>query len=201
MGTISTRSSLKNLLFGSTRTALLSLFFTHTDERFHLSQVVRIVNKGRGSVQRELQNLHAAGIIKREAEGNQVYFQANIDCPFFTELKGLVIKTAGIVDIIRSTLAPLNLDFALIYGSFAKGDERASSDVDLMVSGSASFGDVVKVLGPAQDILGREINPIVYYPDEFDSKLKKKDSFVMSVIKGPKLMVIGDLSEFERMAG
>jgi len=93
-------------LFGKTRQALLSLLYTHADESFFLEQLIRAAALGRGTVQRELAFLARAGIVRRTVKGRQVYFQANPDCPIYAEMKGLVVKTAGVADALRAALAP-----------------------------------------------------------------------------------------------
>src|SRR5262249_51668906 len=153
--------------------ALLALFFSRVEESYYLRQVVRLVGRGVGAVQRELQGLAAVGILRREIRGRHVYFQANPDCPVFSQLHELVIKTAGMVDVLRAALASLadRAVVAFVYGSLAKGSGKASSDVDLMFIGEVTFAEVVTALGPAQEKLGRDINPAVYPAEEFRRKL------------------------------
>lgn len=189
-------------LFGKTRRGILALLFTHTDEAFYLRQIVRTIGVGVGAAQRELKNLTDAGVITRTVRGNQVYYQANPACPVFAELKSLMIKTAGVADVLRASLAPLagRIRAAFIYGSFADGRERRESDVDIVVVGEASFGDVVSTLADAQRALGREVNPTVYRPAEFRKKLKARNHFVKSVLGEPKIFLIGDHDELKRLA-
>jgi len=145
-------------------------------------------------VQREVKRLTEAGILRRTVRGHQVYYQADPECPVFADLKGLVVKTAGAVDVLRDALAPLTgqIKVAFIYGSVARFHQRSASDVDLLVIGDVSFGDVVSALATAQKPLGREINPTVYSPAEFRSKLKAHHHFLSSVLRNEKVFVIGD---------
>jgi predicted nucleotidyltransferase len=199
MGTISggTRS-----LFGQTRTALLATLYGHADQSFYLRQLAREVGSGHGALQRELKRLMELGLVVRRTQGNQVLYQANGQSPIFSELRSLVTKTIGINATINSALARLeaNIRFAFVYGSVARQQERADSDVDLMVLGNVTFGEVVSALRPAQKILGREINPTVFSIPEFRSKLAAGNHFLRSVMKDKKIFAIGSPSELAKLA-
>jgi len=189
-------------LFGRARRAVLGLLYTHPDESFYVRQVVRAAGVGQGAVQRELRRLAAAGIIERERNGRQVYYRANRACPVFDELHALMVKTAGLADVLRQALEPLAdaVRAAFVYGSVAGGKERARSDVDVMVIGEASFGDIVQALRSAEEALGREVNPTVYPPAEFKAKLVSEHHFVTTVLKGPKIFLVGDEHDLAGLA-
>ena len=151
-------------LFGKTRQAVLALLYGQADSSFYTKQILDAVKSGRGTVQRELKNLTDAGIITREVQGRQVYYQANEKCPIFNELKSIVRKTFGIADVIRQSLENVadEIQVAFIFGSVARSADDRKSDIDVMVVGAVSFGDVVSLLSPAEEKLGREVNPVVY---------------------------------------
>jgi len=201
MSTVPTMSILSAALFGQTRRAILALLYGHPDEAYYLRQLARSGRLGLGAVQREVKRLAEAGILRRTVRGHQVYYQANAECPVFAELKGLVVKTAGVTDVLREALAPLarGINVAFIYGSVAKFQQRNASDVDLMVVGEVSFGEVVAALRAAQDLVHREINPTVYSPAEFRSKLKARHHFLSSVLRNEKVFVVGDEHELARV--
>jgi predicted nucleotidyltransferase len=154
------------------------------------------------SLQRDLAALVGAGIVLRAVRGHQVYFRANRACPIFDELRGLVVKTFGVADVLKQALQPLsgNIDAAVVYGSVARGEERAASDIDLFVVGEVSFGDVIEALAPVQRKLGREINPTVFPPVEFAGKVRESNHFVTTVLAEKKLFVIGGENELESVA-
>ena len=202
MSSVSVNDNLSLILFGKTRRAILSQIYGHVDEAFYLRQLARIAGAGMGAVQRELKILTGAGILTRTAKGKQIYYQANPRCPVFAELKGLIIKTAGMGDILKTALAPLaeRIRIAFIYGSLARSDESKSSDVDIMIIGDVSFADVVAALSPAQQNLNREINPSVYPVKEFEDKLAKGHHFLQSVLEGDKWFLIGGEHDLARLA-
>jgi len=189
-------------LFGHTRSALLALLYGHADQSFYVRQLVRAVGAGHGALQRELKYLTEMGLVLRRTQGNQVLYQANSQSPIFSEIKGLITKTVGIHDVIRSALASLGpeIQIAFVYGSVARQKERANSDVDLMILGDASFSEVVSALGPAQKALGREINPTVFPASEFRSKLAARNHFLRSVMKEKRLFVLGTENDLTKLA-
>ncbi|MGO8880184.1 MAG: nucleotidyltransferase domain-containing protein [Desulfomonilaceae bacterium] len=167
----------------------------------YFREIERSVGMGRGAVQRELENLVNIGLLVRHKQGNQVYYQANLQSPIFTELKSLMIKTAGVADVLRETLKPFQrrIETAFIYGSFAKGTENADSDVDVLVIGDLTFSEVVDAITSAQESIGREVNPSVYPVDEFITKVSAGNHFLTSSIGEPKIFLIGDGDVFERL--
>jgi predicted nucleotidyltransferase len=190
-------------LFGKTRQAVLALLYGRVDSSFYTKQILDAVKIGRGSVQRELKNLTDTGIIIREVQGRQVYYHANEKCPIFEELKSIVRKTFGVADVIRQSLASSvrKIRIAFIFGSIARSADDRRSDIDLMVVGRISFGDVVSLLGPAEEKLAREINPVVYPIAEFKRKVKEDHYFVKTVLEEEKMFVIGDEDELRKLAG
>jgi predicted nucleotidyltransferase len=202
MSTLPYRDNISQTLFGKTRRAVLSLLYSHVDDAFYLRQIVRAAGAGVGAVQRELLELTDAGIIQRLVRGRQVYYQANPQCPVFEELKSLVRKTVGIAAILQIALAPLadRIRVAAIYGSVARSEERRGSDVDLLVVGKVTFAEVVSALGQAQKAINREINPTVYPPSEFRSKLLAGHHFLNTILGKPILFLIGDERELAGLA-
>jgi predicted nucleotidyltransferase len=190
-------------LFGRTRNAVLGLLFGRPDEAFYVREIVRAANSGQGSVQRELRHLERAGILKRTVTGRHVYYQANPDCPIFSEIKSLVVKTVGAVAVLAKALAPLSdkIDVAFIYGSMARAEQLRGSDVDMFLIGDSSFAEVVEALAPAQEELAREVNPTVYPAAEFREKILQKNHFVTSVLRGSKLFLVGDERELAELVG
>lgn len=188
-------------LFGQTRGAVLALLYGHTEQSFYLRQLARTVGTGHGALQRELRLLTEMGLVVRTVQGNQILYRANSRSPIFSEVRSLVAKTIGLSDTIRVALATLGtrIEIAFVYGSVARQQERAGSDVDLMVVGEVSFGDVVSALGPAQKKLGREINPTVFSALELRSKLAARNHFLSSLVREKKLFLIGTQNEFAKL--
>ncbi len=201
MGTMHATPTIGTALFGQTQRALLALLFLRPEESFYLRQIVRTAGIGQGAAQRELARWVEAGLLVRTERGNQVHFQANARSPVFAELRSLAVKTAGVGDVLREALAPLaaRIEVAFIHGSMARGTQQSVSDVDVIIIGSVSFGDIVAAISPTQNVIGREVNPTVYPVAEFRAKLRAKQHFVTAVVKSPKIFLVGDDHELERL--
>jgi predicted nucleotidyltransferase len=202
MSTETEISLLGTTLFGKTRRAVLALLYGHPDESFYLRQIARATGAGMGALQRELKLLAGAGVIRRSEIGQQAFFKANADSPVFHELRNLIIKTFGVADVIRAALSPLadKIQTAFIFGSMVSGEIKQGSDLDVMIIGKIEFAGVVAALSPAQETLAREINPSVYPPAEFRSKLAEGHHFLKTVLSAPKIFLIGNENELEELA-
>lgn len=190
----SNQAGLAETLFSDYRRRILALLLLRSDENFHVREISRLTGVPAGSLHRELKLLTAAGLLSRQAMGNQVRYRVERGCPIFHELAGIFRKTSGLADIIRSALLPLSpgITAAFIFGSVAKGEEQATSDVDVCVVGTASFTDVVIALADMNQKLGREINPVVMPYEQFTAKLAAGEQFATRIMSEPKLFLIGD---------
>ena len=200
---MSTHNGLADLLFGRTRGAIMALLYGHADQSFYTRQIAREVEASVGAVQRELENLSKVGLIIRSSMGSQVFYQANRDAPIFREMQTLVNKTVGIFSVLRSALHPLanRVSVAFVYGSLAREEETAKSDVDLMVVGKATLNEILSRLSTVEKSIGRPINPTVYSVAEFKSKLANGNHFLTAVLKGQKAFLLGDEDELRKMGG
>jgi predicted nucleotidyltransferase len=189
-------------LFGKTRGAVLGLLLSRPDEEFHVRQVARLSGATLGPVQRELKLLAQVGILSRREVGRQILYQADPASPIRDELRGIVIKTVGMADLLKSAIKPLaeQIRVAFLFGSFARGREHKASDIDLMVIGDTTVAAISRALAEAQRRLGREINPTLYRSAEFAAKLSDEHHFINAVMNGPKVFLLGDEHELSRVA-
>ena len=193
---------LVEVLFGAYRRQILALLLLHPDESFYVREIARLTGVPAGSLHRELKLLGDAGLLQRSVSGNQVRYQVDRDNPIQEELAGIFRKTAGLADVLRNALAPLagKIRLAFIFGSVAQGRERSTSDVDVLVVGSASFAAVVGALSPAGERLRRAVNPVVMTRAAFESKRAGADRFVARIVREPKIILIGDAGELAEPA-
>ncbi len=171
------------------------------EQSFYLRQIVRTARIGQGAAQRELAHWVEAGLLVRTRRGNLIYYQANNESPVFSELKALTVKTAGVADVLRESLAELaeRITAAFVHGSMARGAEKADSDVDVIVVGKVTFSEVVAAFQEAHAHIGREVNPTVCSEKEFREKLHARHHFLTAVIAAPKLFLIGGERELKRL--
>jgi len=190
------------LFFGAYRRQVLALLLLHPDESFHLREIARITNTQPGTLRRELALLADAGVIKREKIGNQAHYQANPACPIYEDLRGILRRTAGVADVLKGALQPLSekIVAAFVYGSVARGDERAGSDLDLMVIGEVKLVELVEALTKAAETLRREINPNVYSRREFRTRLTAGEPFLRRVMDDKKILFIGAEDDLRQLA-
>jgi predicted nucleotidyltransferase len=200
---MSTHNGLADFLFGRTRGAILALLYGHADQSFYTRQIAREVDASVGAVQRELENLSKVGLIVRSSVGSQVFYEANREAPIFREMQALVSKTIGNFSVLRSALHPLakRVLVAFVYGSVAGQQEAAQSDVDLMVVGKATLGEVLARLSTVEKSIGRPVNPTVYSVAEFKSKLASGNHFLTAVVRGQKAFLLGDEDELRKIGG
>lgn len=193
---------LASILLGSYRRRALGLLLLHPEQSYHVREISRLTDTSVGTLHKELTKLAQAGLLLRKEIGNQVHYAANTQCPVFPELQGLLRKTSGVVDVLREGLDEIaeRIAVSLVFGSVARGEELAGSDVDVLVIGSVPFVEIVKALHPAQSMLQREVNPVVYSADEFRRKLTKGDAFLRGIMEGKKLFLIGDENDLGKLA-
>jgi predicted nucleotidyltransferase/DNA-binding transcriptional ArsR family regulator len=194
---------LLDLLFGTYRQRALTQLLLHPDSSYHVRELARLTGTTPGTLHKELTRLAEVGLLLRETQGNQVRYRANRECLVFTELASLFRKTSGVVGVVGDALHTLSTTpkLALVFGSLARSEENARSDVDLLLIGRCTFGDVVKALHPTQEILQREINPVIYTVTEFKRRVAGQDAFVNNILANPKLFVIGNEHDLGKLAG
>lgn len=196
--------SLADVLFGQGRGAVLALLYGHPGQSFYYRQIVRqLATLSPGTVQRELDLLSRVGLIERSATGNQVFYSANTKHPVFPEMRSLVSKTVGALQVLRLALADISqrIAIAFVYGSMARQEERAESDIDLMVIGTANLEDVLEAVEGVESSVARAVNPTVYSVREFKKKIAEGNHFLRSVLRGEKLFLIGDENELTKVGG
>jgi predicted nucleotidyltransferase len=188
-------SSPADALFPKVRQRVLAVLFGMPDRSFYANEVIGLAQSGTGAVQRELAALSGAGLISVRTQGNQKHYQANSAAPVFAELRGLVLKTMGLADVVRTALAPIaaQIDAAFVYGSMAKQQDTVHSDVDvLIISTSLGYADVFGALEAATQQLGRKLNPTLYKPADLAKRIAQDTAFVTRVLQQPKIWLIGN---------
>jgi predicted nucleotidyltransferase len=186
--------SASDLLFPNQyRRKVLALLMMRPDRWLHLRELARLTGASPGTLKKELDALSGVGLLNVQKMGNQTQFSANTDHPVYPELSGLIRKTTGLRDVLANALLPLSskIEVAFVFGSMAKASETSQSDVDVMVIGNVTFGEVANALYDVQTTLAREVNPKVMSRDEWREKKNAQSTFVQELMSKPKIFTIG----------
>jgi predicted nucleotidyltransferase len=194
---------LEALFTSQARVEVLKLFFLHSSGRHYMREIASLTNQPVRAIQRELARLEGGGLLLSSVEGNRKYFQVNRQSPVFFELRSLMVKTAGIGDLLKQILKERSdaIRVAFIFGSFARGAETASSDLDLMIIGDLGGRELSRLLVPLKEQLDREINPVTIRTDEFRENAERGDSFTQSILNEPKIFLVGDGDGLQTLVG
>jgi len=190
----SRRTSLADALFSATQQRVLGLLFGQPDRTFFATEIIKRTRSGSGAVQRELARLTDSGLVVVSRIGNQKHYQASRSSPVFDELRAIVMKTVGMVEPLRAALDPLSrkIDLALIYGSVAKGEDHAESDIDVViVADDLRLEDLYARLSPAERKIGRKISPTLYTREEFRRRRRGRNAFLEKVLSGDRILLMG----------
>jgi predicted nucleotidyltransferase len=190
-------SGLADVLFTPVQQRVLGLLFGQPDRRFQSAELIRLAGSGTGAAHRLLTRLADSGLVNVTRVGNQKHYQANRESPVFSELHGLIVKTSGLAGPLRAALTPLadRIRAAFIYGSIAKGTDRATSDIDVMViADDLDYTDVFSALQAAEGTLRRTVNPNVMSLAEWRRK-RKQAGFVSRIAGQPRMFLFGSDDE------
>ncbi len=185
-----------NIFKSKVRKELFRLYFSNPASEYYLRELERILDIPVSMIRKELLRLEYDGIFVSSRKGNLAYFYLNKSYPLYDELKSIVFKTIGIKGLLEDVLNKMKgIEAAFIYGSFAKNEENAKSDIDLFVLGKIDEDKLVTEIGKLEKVLKREINYSLYTKDDLKKKKREKDSFVSDLINSSKVFLIGDESD------
>lgn len=187
---------LEKLFSSRARVEILKLFLFNPEDSFYQRQISALTHQSIRGVQREVERLQGLGLIEKSVQGNRVYYKTNRNCPIFEELKRILFKCTGIANALKDNLIKSDrIKFAFIYGSTAENMERLGSDIDLMVIGDVGVEELHSGIRKAEHSLGREINYSIFTEKDIVKRKKDKDDFITVVLKGKKIMLIGEENE------
>jgi predicted nucleotidyltransferase len=192
-------STLSSVLFTEYRSRVLGLLLLHPERSYYLREIARLTATVPGTLKREMDKLLEVDLLTVKKVGNQNHYQANRECPIYEDLSNVLRKTSGLSDVLIAALLPLSekIQSAFIFGSVASGKVNAKSDIDLMLIGEVTYPEVVLLLHPLQEQLGREINPKIYADKEWSKLVKDNGAFVHDVLRKQKLFIIGNEQQLQ----
>ena len=193
-------AALDEILSSKVKAQVFRLLFGG-DHGLHLREIERRSGLAVGTVRQELERLTKLGLLEKHADGNRSIYSANRQHPIYPDIRNIVLKTSGIADELRAKLEECEgIRVAFIFGSVARGEERAESDIDLMVIGSIGLRKLVGLLRGMSEKTGREINPVIFTPEEFARRRKSGDHLLANVLSKPRSFIIGTDDELGAMA-
>lgn len=186
---------LQKLFTSKTRVKLLTLFLMNPEREMYVREITRNIDENINSVRRELANLEEIGLLTSKRKGNLRYYVTNRKMFIYDELTSIILKTEGIAKFLKDNLSEIgDIKIAFIYGSFARGKAMAESDIDVLIIGDVNEDELIVAVREIENRLLREVNYVLFIPEEFEERLKNKDPFVSNVLKEPKIMFIGDFT-------
>ena len=189
---------LEKLFTSKTRVHILEELLLNPGNEYHIREMARIVEATPIYVQKELKNLESLGLLGNRKKGNMVLYKLHTKSPIAEDLKRIFLKTESIGQAIMKELDTKEIKFAFIFGSFAKGVETQTSDVDLLIIGDVNDDHVIRSISKTERRIGREINYILWTEEEFLEKVKKKIPLIKEILKTPVIMIVGNEDELKR---
>ena len=192
-------NTLSEILSSRTRAEIFKLLFGVAENELHIREIQRRSGLNDSSIRQELRKLERLDLVQWRKDSNRVYYQAKKDHPLYQDIHHLVLKTSGLVDVLRCVLQDKRIQLAFVFGSIPKLEEKAASDVDLMVIGDIGLHSLATLLSGVSEKIGREINPHLFDGGEFRKRVEKGEHFISSVLKSPKIFIIGSEHDLEAM--
>jgi len=192
-------NTLKLLLSSRARAEIFRLLFSGPKEELHVREIQRRSGLNDSTIRQELKKLTDLDLIQGRRDSNRIYYSANKENPLYQDIQNLVIKTSGLVDVLKTSLQDERIKIAFVFGSIAKGEVKAGSDVDVMVIGEIGLRGLSSLLSGVSERIGREVNPYLLSIAEYRKRLKNKEHFLSGVLKSPKIFVIGNEHDLSTM--
>lgn len=190
-------TSLKDFMISRVRVKMMKLFFTDPEEMYYVRQITRKINEEINAVRRELDKMLNYGLLRSEQRGNRLYYSLNQRYLYFQELQQMVIKSTGLGKKIRKLRRKLGtLDLVMFSGRFVRRLPVRQNELDVLVIGEVVLPELEALIKEEEEKLGREIRVAVFNKKEFDFRKTRRDPFMMDVLYGSRVMIIGSEEEF-----
>ena len=190
---------LAELLSSRARAEIFRLLLSGSGEELHVREIERRSGLNDSTLRQELRKLLRLDLVQSRRDSNRVYYRAKTENPLYPEIRNLVLKTIGLADGLKSALVDTRIRVAFVFGSIARGEEKAGSDVDLMVIGQLGLRDLSRLLSGIEEKIGREVNPHVLNEKEFRKRVQANEHFVSRVMESLKIFIVGSHHELEAM--
>ena len=187
------------MLSSRTRAEIFRLLFGVVAGSHHLREIERITGLSTGSIRQETAKLKKLGLITARKDGNRVCYEPNRNHPLYQDIHNIILKTGGLADVLKDALKDKSIKFAFVFGSIARGEESADSDIDMMIIGDIGLRKTASLLSGVANKIGREINPHAFSVKEFSRRLEKKEHLVSRIMESSKIFIVGNEHDLKAM--
>ena len=194
------RKSFLDLLFRKSQILILKLFFLDSTKEFHQNDIARKIHLSSPAVSNELTNLVKIGLVSKRHQDNMLFYKINKNSIIFDEMKRIFLKYETFSEILSEKLVKEKIKYSLIYGSFAKGTEKETSDIDLLIVGDVPEDQILRIISDIERNINREINFILWTEKELKEKMKKNIPLIREMLNTSVIMLVGEEDEFKRLA-
>jgi uncharacterized protein len=192
-------NTLQDFMISRVRVKVFELFFTHPEELYYVREITRQTKEEINAVRRELERMMAYGLLRSEQRGNRLYYFLNQDYTFYAEMQQMVAKEVGLGRKIRKLNKKLgSLDYVMFSGEFVAHQPPIQSRVDVLVIGDVVLQELQALVKEEEERRGHEINYTVFSKDEFEFRKTRRDPFIMDILYGTRVMVIGSEIDFTK---
>jgi predicted nucleotidyltransferase len=192
-------NTLPEILSSKVRAEIFRLLFGLNQKELHVRELERQTERAIPTIRQELKKLARLDLVRARRDGNRLYYQANVQHPLYTEIRSMVLKTSGLIEVLRDVLDNDHIRTAFVFGSIARGEAGAESDVDIMVIGDVGLRKITGMLSGIAESIGREVNPHVMTMKEFKKRKEAGEHFLKRVMKSPKLFIHGNEDDLKAM--
>ncbi len=190
-------TNLKDFMISRVRVKMMELFFNNPEEMYYVRQITREVKEEINAVRRELDKMLGYGLLRSEQRGNRLYYYLNLRYLYFQELQQMVVKSTGLGKKIRKLRRKLGtLEFVMFSGRLVRGLAPRQDEVDVLVIGEVVLPELEALIKEEEEQIGREIRVAVFEKKEFDFRKTRRDPFIMDILYGSRVMIIGNEDEF-----
>lgn len=168
-------------------------FAVHPDDAPYGREIQRRTGLTPRSLQTELARLESLGVVRRRPEGRLVRYELIESNPRWRALRSLIRELADPVDVVRNALSDVpGIAAAFVFGSFARGDTREDSDVDVFIIDDGIPEErLASRTIEAEILLGREVSVVQMTRDELAERIESGSFFIDNVFRRPKLWLVG----------
>ena len=182
-----------DFITSKSRVKLLSVFLSFPSDMFHVRELVRRTGDEINAVRRELSHLEKKGVLVKEPRANRLYYSLSKNYPFYFDLLRLRTKVTGLgSEILKNRVKLGKIKFAMFSGKFARGIRKEPDEVDLLIVGTVVLPELALLIRDEEKRLNREINYTVMTEEEFSFRRQKRDPFIVSILSGSRVMLLGD---------